>query len=76
VLRAFQRLNAEAAQQQGGRILSLSVSPWILGYPHRIGALERLLEKILDAGSLWPATGMEITQAFKMQTAGMALHTS
>ena len=37
---------------RGGRILSLSVSPWILGYPHRIRALERILGKIwTPAGS-------------------------
>lgn len=68
VLQAFQRLDAEAAQQQGGRILSLSVSPWVMGYPHRIGTFERLLNRILAASSLWPATGMEISKAFKMQT--------
>ena len=72
VLRAFQRLDAEAAQQQGGRILSLSISPWVLGYPHRIGALERLLDRILSAGTLWPATGGEIVQAFKSQMHGTA----
>src|SRR5262249_22981992 len=37
VMRAFQRLDAEARQH--GRILSLSVSPWIMGYPHRISTL-------------------------------------
>jgi peptidoglycan/xylan/chitin deacetylase (PgdA/CDA1 family) len=73
VLEAYLRLDAEAALQEGGRILSLSVSPWILGYPHRIGTLERLLERILDAGSLWPATGMEIAKQFKMQAPGMGL---
>jgi allantoinase len=67
VLQAFHRLHAEAGQR-GGRILSLSISPWILGYPHRIGALERMLGKILDAGSVWHATGAEIVDAFKKQT--------
>ena len=67
VWQAFQRLHAEAGQHGGGRILSLSVSPWILGYPHRIRALERILGKILDTGSVWHATGMEIVGAFKKQ---------
>ena len=67
VLQAFHRLHAEAGQHGGGRILSLSVSPWILGYPHRISALERMLGKILEAGSVWHATGMEIVDAFKKQ---------
>jgi allantoinase len=67
VLQAFHRLNDEAGQHRGGRILSLSVSPWILGYPHRIKALERVLARILEAGSVWHATGTEIVGAFKSQ---------
>jgi len=69
VLQAFQRLHAEAGKHRGGRILSLSISPWVLGYPHRISTLERMLGKILDLGSVWHATGMEIVGAFKMQIA-------
>jgi allantoinase len=67
VLQAFQRLHAEAGWLRGGRIFSLSISPWILGYPHRISTLERILRKILDNGSVWHATGMEIVDAFKKQ---------
>jgi allantoinase len=67
VLQAFERLQAEAGRLGSGRILSLSISPWILGYPHRIGTLERVLRKILDDGAVWHATGMEIADAFKKQ---------
>jgi allantoinase len=67
VLRAFYRLWGEAGQHRGGRILSLSISPWILGYPHRISTLERLLNRILETGSVWQATGTEIVSAFKLQ---------
>jgi len=66
VMQAFDRLHREAAQY-GGRILSLSVSPWILGYPHRISALDRVLTRILEVGSVWHATGMEIVGTFKSQ---------
>jgi allantoinase len=69
VLHAFRRLKAEAEKHSSGRILSLSISPWILGYPHRIGVLERMLRKILDAGSVWNATGLEIVGVFKSQIA-------
>jgi allantoinase len=69
VLRAFHRLQAEAEKHQSGRILSLSISPWILGYPHRIGTLERMLRKILDSGSVWQATGNEIVGVVKTQVA-------
>jgi allantoinase len=66
IMNAFHRLHAEA-DQHGGRILSLSVSPWVLGYPHRISALEHVLARIMKAGSVWPATGAEIVASFKSQ---------
>jgi allantoinase len=68
VLHAFHCLCAEAERHEGGRILSLSISPWIIGYPHRISALERILAKVLDTGSVWHETGLEIVRAFKKQT--------
>jgi allantoinase len=64
VLDAFQRLLAEAGQH-GGRLLSLSVSPWVLGYPHRIRAFERIVNTIMSERSVWPATGLEIVEAFR-----------
>jgi allantoinase len=66
VMRAFQRLGVEAGRN-GGRILSLSVSPWIMGYPHRIATLQRLLGRILESGSVWHANGIEIADIFMMQ---------
>lgn len=72
VLQAFDRLRGEAERQGGGRVLSLSLTPWILGYPHRIAMLERLLRTILDRGAIWNATGQEIADAFLSQTAERA----
>lgn len=69
VMLAFHRLHDEARQYGSGRILSLSVSPWILGYPHRIKALERVLTRISEVGSVWHATGIQITDTFKAQIA-------
>ncbi len=68
VLQAFSRLAAEAEQHRSGRILSLSVTPWILGYPHRIATLKRLLERILESDAVWHANAMEIVNAFRKQT--------
>ena len=65
VLRACDRLRAEATHMKGGRLLSLSVSPWVLGYPHRIATFERLLRSILSSGTIWVATGAEIADAFR-----------
>ena len=40
----FDRLHAEGAQN--ARVMAISVHPYITGVPHRIGALERLLDHI------------------------------
>ncbi len=63
VLDAARRLRAETID--GARILSLSVSPWIIGYPHRIAAFERMLDGLLDQGPFWVATGREIFEAYQ-----------
>jgi peptidoglycan/xylan/chitin deacetylase (PgdA/CDA1 family) len=55
------------AQKHGGRILSLSLHPWIIGQPHRIRALETALGHILSRAGVWPATGSEILAAFAAQ---------
>jgi allantoinase len=67
VLQAFARLRQEAVETHSGRILSLSITPWILGYPHRIGALQRLLAQILESGAVWHGNGTQIASLFKQQ---------
>jgi len=67
IMRAFQRLRAEADQRGAGRILSLSVSPWIMGYPHRIATFQRLLGRIVASGSIWHANGTQIAETFRDQ---------
>jgi peptidoglycan/xylan/chitin deacetylase (PgdA/CDA1 family) len=67
VLEAFQQLDNEARLANGARILSLSVSPWILGYPHRIGTFQRMLDRILEKDSVWPATAAEIVEILNKQ---------
>jgi peptidoglycan/xylan/chitin deacetylase (PgdA/CDA1 family) len=67
VLAAFRVLETEA-ERHGGRVLSLSLSPWVIGYPHRIAALERILASILKSEAVWPATGIAIAGAYKEQT--------
>jgi allantoinase len=46
IRRAFRRLRREAAECGDGRLLTLNISPWIMGQPYRIAALERLLGEI------------------------------
>jgi allantoinase len=60
---AFDYLYAEAGEQ-GGRMLALSIHPWMLGQPHRIGKLEQLLEHITNRGHVWSASAGEISAAW------------
>ncbi|UCG73843.1 MAG: polysaccharide deacetylase family protein [Chromatiales bacterium] len=61
---AFDYLYAEAAEQ-GGRMLALSIHPWMLGQPHRIGKLEQVLEYITGHDGVWTASAGEICAAWQ-----------
>ena len=65
VLRAFKTLYAEAHQTGGGRIVTLTITPWLMGQPHRIRALGAMLDRILEHAGVWPATGAEIVDAWR-----------
>ncbi len=56
---AFDALAAESADR-GARILSLSLSPWIIAQPSRIRALDRLLGRFLAVSGVGTATGEAI----------------
>jgi allantoinase len=62
----FDVLHEEAARE-GGRILALSLHPWVIGQPYRIGALERTLGHIMNHKDVWAATASEILDAFTAQ---------
>lgn len=59
-------LLSEAAEQ-GGRVLALSIHPWMLGQPHRIGQLERVLKHITSQDGVWSAGASEILNAWRNQ---------
>jgi allantoinase len=67
ILAAHATLDAEAQATGSGRILTLSVTPWLMGQPHRIGAFAAMLDAILERGAVWPATGSEIMEAWAGQ---------
>ena len=52
------------ASEQGGRILSLNIHPWLMGQPHRIKHLERVLENLSARSSVWSAGAGEICSAW------------
>jgi allantoinase len=50
--------------QEGGRVMSLALHPYVFGQPHRIAHLDRLLEYIFSHEGVWQATGIEIAHHF------------
>ena len=60
-------LLAESASQ-GGRILSLSLHPWVMGQPHRIKHLEEALEYVMSQPGVWSAAPSEILASFQAQS--------
>jgi len=55
----------QEAKEQGGRILSLNIHPWMLGQPHRIGKLEEILQHITSQAAIWNASSSDILKEFK-----------
>lgn len=49
------------------RLLPLHLTPYIIGLPYRIGALERLLCDLARRPEAWAATGAEILDAWEAQ---------
>lgn len=62
----FDVLYAEAAQS-GGRVMSISLRPWVIGQPYRMHALEAALDHMSSRAMVWSATGAEILAAWKGQ---------
>ena len=65
---AFDWLSAEA-KTHGGRMLPLHLTPYIIGLPYRIGALENLLATLATRDETWFAPGGAIVDAWAGQQA-------
>ena len=61
---AFDFLYGES-KELGGRMLALSIHPWMLGQPHRIGKLEEVLDYIMGHRGVWSASAGEICRAWQ-----------
>jgi peptidoglycan/xylan/chitin deacetylase (PgdA/CDA1 family) len=46
--------------REGGRVMAISLHPFVAGQPHRIGAVDRALSYICRHAGVWRATGSEI----------------
>jgi allantoinase len=62
---AFDFLYNEAEQEGSGRMLALSIHPWMLGQPHRIAKLEQVLAHITAKQDVWSASAGEIRAAWQ-----------
>jgi allantoinase len=62
----FDLLYREAGKY-GGRLMTIQLTPWWIGMPHRIGALEAALDRILRYAGVWPATCAEVLACWKAQ---------
>ncbi len=60
----FDLLYKESATA-GGRIMAISLHPWVIGQPYRMRALEEALDHIMRHPGVWAATGSEILDAWK-----------
>ncbi|MFN3545996.1 MAG: hypothetical protein ACK4U0_00775 [Mesorhizobium sp.] len=60
----------DEAETRGGRILSLSLSPWVAGLPAQIRAIDMLLGRIMATSDTRSASGEEIRSAWASATAG------
>ena len=65
VKEAFETLYRDGAAT--GRVLTLSLHPWLIGQPHRIKSLDLALEFICRRGGIWKATGGQITDWYLRQ---------
>jgi peptidoglycan/xylan/chitin deacetylase (PgdA/CDA1 family) len=67
----FDVLYRESASQ-GGRIMAISLHPWVIGQPYRMKALEDALAHIMRHRGVWAATGGEILDAWRAAQASAA----
>lgn len=68
---SFDWLAAEAKGNEytkgGGRMLPIQLTPYIMGLPYRIGALEKLLADLTSREEAWFARGDEIVRVWEEQ---------
>ena len=58
----FEVLWREGAES--GRVMAICLHPFLIGHPHRIGALDRALAHIGRFDGVWKATGEEIARHY------------
>lgn len=64
---SFDWLAAEAAAQNSARVLPMQLTPYIIGQPFRIEALEQLLADFAAREQAWFASGSDIVASWEAQ---------
>ncbi len=57
------------SREQGGRLLAISLHPWVMGQPHRMKHLEAALAYVLAQPGVWNAQPGEVLAEFAAQLA-------
>ena len=57
----------DESSREGGRIMAITIHPWMSGQPHRIKYLEEALNYVGKHADVWNATGYDIMQEWKNQ---------
>lgn len=65
ILDAHDWLTREAAEQGGGRLLPLHLTPYIIGLPYRMDAFEALLAELTSRRNTWFARGDQIVASYR-----------
>ncbi len=68
ICRQFDTLWLEGESQ--ARVMAIALHPYLIGMPHRIGALDAALGQICSHDGVWRATGSEILAAWKQVSRG------
>jgi hypothetical protein len=67
----FDVLYREGAKS--GRVMAIALHPYLIGVPHRIGALDKALKYISKHKKVWKTTGSEIAAHYTAQLSGARL---
>jgi peptidoglycan/xylan/chitin deacetylase (PgdA/CDA1 family) len=62
--RTFDVLLREAKENDSGRVMCIALHPYLIGQPHRIDTLDRVLNRICSHPDVWSATGGEIVDHY------------
>ena len=62
------------AEKYGGRMFTFSLTPYIMGLPYRIKALEEALSYVVGQDGAWSARASEIVDAWKAAQTGEPEH--